>query len=162
MAAAGRDTPLPRTASATAEAPAKARAAAPKSGKVGSVAEAPAVLDPTLNAPADSTIVADVVAKTVQAAQAACKAKSDPFYAKRDTKRALTRPSELPDTQAGLLERVKKELDSLYAQAQEHIAQARTKLRLQVLPYMAANCVDCLCPLDGDATAASEPHSPSL
>lgn len=129
VAAAGRDTPLADTSVPSAELKGKTAAAKP-----GKAVTAPAAepLDPALNAPADATVLLESADKALQAAKGIAKAKSDAFYSKRDAARALTRPGELPDTQAALLERIGNELDLLRTQVQEHVAKAQDKLHLQV------------------------------
>ena len=135
VAAAGRDTPLP-DAPSTPDPKAKGKAAAPAKppakGSKGAPAAEPAAVDSTMNAPASSEDVAAAVDKVLQAAKASVKASSDTFYAKRDAKRPLTRPNELPEKQADLIEKVMKEVGELSAQAQDHVATGARALRLQV------------------------------
>ena len=89
-------------------------------------------LNASLNAPASSDDVAAAVAAAIQAAKASVKASSDGFYAKRDPKRALTRPNQLPEKQEDLLKRTLGELEELQWRAEAHVATAARELRAQV------------------------------
>lgn len=141
VVAAGRSNPLPEPApSRTVDAKGKSPSA-PKPPK--GIPPPSAALDLTLNSPADSTPVQEAIQKAICSSKEAVRAAVNTFYVSRDPKLPLTRPTQLPEKQADLVDKIVHELDGHNVRVQEHVMAASRRLRAQVrmCDYSQCECV---------------------
>ena len=114
----------------------KSKAAPDKSKTAGAQDES---LDLSLNIPADAEAIADKVKAMLADMRQQIKSESDGYYAKRDPSRAITRPKQIPEKQAELIDNTMAVLSELEKSTEEHVAKAVKTFRAQVrTPFCCA------------------------